>query len=607
VGGAVAVETHRDLGNSGLNGSEFYGNVAAKTGGGFDYQIEAGHSENPSFDFNTVVGNKAGGSGGGGHIKGDDAMILGVDGNTFQGNSIDPTVPSAGPSPHLGGGLWVEIDHTSGFHRNNNFVNNTIQQFAGDVDYGGGGEAITGQDNGNGNGARFIEFNTYTGNSVAGQHLTATTTDSEGGGLFVEGPGIIWHSWMTVIAGNSVGADGEGGGAYAGAPISNTALEFTDSTIAGNSVGAGGQFPGLAGSGDDRLLLHNTIVWNPPLPDIGGFSAVSLDAQYSDACASAGTPLVGQANICADPLLVNAPGGDIHQTLASPTVDKGNNALFLSEEEFPCCDFENDPRPTDGDGDGQSSVDIGADEGPAFVHQQQPPPAPEQCADGKDNDNDGAIDLKDPGCSSAADNNEGDESLSALVLCGSRQISLVRADAVGKHAVLSGIVAAKYAGKKVAVYANYPAKGGLKKVASVKAAASGQFTAKLKLPSKKGFNKARFQARIGNSKSATLKLPQSLASSSVKRTGAKIELRGKVKRSLLGKRNAVVVRRLTCGHYTKVGEAKPGKNGSYVVRFDVPAGSSAALYRAETRVLNKPRGKKYVKQYARAIGITLSK
>ncbi|MBI4152050.1 hypothetical protein HY496_03695, partial [Candidatus Woesearchaeota archaeon] len=35
-----------------------------------------------------------------------------------------------------------------------------------------------------------------------------------------------------------------------------------------------------------------------------------------------------------------------------------------------------------------------------------PPPPPAQCADGKDNDNDGLIDLADPGCASPQDNDE---------------------------------------------------------------------------------------------------------------------------------------------------------------------------------------------------------
>ena len=103
-----------------------------------------------------------------------------------------------------------------------------------------------------------------------------------------------------------------------------------------------------------------------------------------------------------------------------------------------------------------------------------------------------------------------------------------------------------------------------------------------------------------------LKLPQSLASTSVRKAGQTIEVRGAVKRALLGKRNAVVVKRLVCGRYQTVGSAKPSKRGAYVVRFKTPALGAAALYRAESRVLAKPHSKRYVKQFARAVGITLT-
>ena len=102
-----------------------------------------------------------------------------------------------------------------------------------------------------------------------------------------------------------------------------------------------------------------------------------------------------------------------------------------------------------------------------------------------------------------------------------------------------------------------------------------------------------------------LKLPQSLASSSLRAVGGMLELRGQVDRKLLGKRNAVVVKRILCGKYTTVGQAKPNRRGAYVVRFPAPATTGgAALYRAESRVLARPGSKRYVKQFARAIGIT---
>ena len=84
-----------------------------------------------------------------------------------------------------------------------------------------------------------------------------------------------------------------------------------------------------------------------------------------------------------------------------------------------------------------------------------------------------------------------------------------------------------------------------------------------------------------------------------------LELRGQVDRKLLGKRNAVVVKRILCGKYTTVGQAKPNRRGAYTVRFPAPATTGgAALYRAESRVLARPGSKRYVKQFARAIGIT---
>jgi sugar lactone lactonase YvrE len=232
-----------------------------------------------------------------------------------------------------------------------------------------------------------------------------------------------------------------------------------------------------------------------------------------------------------------------------------------------------------------------------------------QCADKLDNDGDGAIDLKDPGCSNAADNNEGDESVSDLVLCGRRQISLVRADLKGGKVSLSGLVSQKNAGKPVQILSNYAAKAKrsrFTKLATVKAGSGGIFSARVKRPPARLVAKARFVARVGSSRSIALKLPQSLASSSVKQKGGQIELRGTVKSSLLGKRNAVVVRRLVCGHYQTVGSAKPDKKGRYVVRFLAPNVGAAALYRAESKVLAKRGSKRYVKQFARAIGIALT-
>jgi hypothetical protein len=120
------------------------------------------------------------------------------------------------------------------------------------------------------------------------------------------------------------------------------------------------------------------------------------------------------------------------------------------------------------------------------------------------------------------------------------------------------------------------------------------------------FTKARFQARVGTSRSAALKLPQSLASESIKKSGGNIVISGKVERGVLGKRNPVVIQRIVCGRYRTVGSAKPDASGRYVVRFKAPALGTAALYRAQGKVLLRPGSKRYVRQFARALGIDLT-
>jgi hypothetical protein len=595
TGGAVSIESPgTGNNNSGINGSTFANNVATGDGGGFDYAIPPGSAENFSLNGNTVVKNKAGGNGGGGHAAIANTAMY-VDSELYENNSL--TQMAGGPTDvaHIGGGLYIESPNgTFVSPRHSTFRGNTVGPFD-SGDSLGGGLAIVGD----GNNLQ-SEFSRIEGNTVGGDG----TFESEGGGLYVEGDGTHYYGFLDAIAGNSVGVDGTGGGVYTGAGT-GTALELGEVTVAGNTVGEGGRYAGLSGNGSDTLTMRNSIVYNGGPGDIGGFT--SYDIQYSDACNDGPDPFAGPGNMCADPRL--AGGSDVHQTKQSPTIDKGSDELSQQEGgERPNTDYEGDLRPTDGDGDGHT-VDMGADETPAgFVAVQQPPTHTPQCSDGSDNDGDGAIDGKDPGClAGPQDDNEGDETPGDLVLCGSRDISLVRADVKGKKVQLSGFVATKFAGQKVALSVRYLKGGGkAQRLGTVTAAADGSFQGRVKKPRKKAFNLARYSAQIGTAKSVELKLPQSLASSSLKRVaGGLLELRGQVDRKLVGKRNPVVVKRILCGQYTTVGQAKPNKKGKYVVRFPEPATTTgSALYRAETKVLARPGSKRYVKQFARAIGIT---
>jgi uncharacterized repeat protein (TIGR01451 family) len=253
-----------------------------------------------------------------------------------------------------------------------------------------------------------------------------------------------------------------------------------------------------------------------------------------------------------------------------------------------------------------STLTRNADSNPSSVTVTAAPPSPPQCSDGLDNDGDSTVDSADPGClGGAADDDESDESLRDLSLCGRRQISLVRADVRGSRVVLSGLVAASLQGTPVTISDNL--RGGPAVLATAMPDANGEFVARLKKPAKRFFNKVRYRARVGGFASVALKLPQSLETRSVRRVGDTIEVRGQVKPELLGpRREPVVVKRLLCGRLATVGSARPNRRGVYVVRFAAPAGSDAALYRAETRVRPRPGSRRLVRQFARAVGIALT-
>ena len=152
-------------------------------------------------------------------------------------------------------------------------------------------------------------------------------------------------------------------------------LSVLDSTVTENTVtpASEGAVAGIDGHPTDHLSLENSILYGDNGgAELGGFTGEgsSLSAEYSDVC-SGSSPFSGAGNICANPLLAdngNSSSADVHETAASPTIDKGSNALVpsgLSTDVF------GDPRILAGregcNGEAPKVVDMGADESPSSL------------------------------------------------------------------------------------------------------------------------------------------------------------------------------------------------------------------------------------------------
>jgi hypothetical protein len=338
-----------------IDQSVFTGNSASGYGGAVYIGQGTGSPNTPVLLTNSTFGGAAPNSAstGGGAVQIDLLTGLFVSGNSFTGNSATGTTGTP-----IGGGLRLTLlaAGQNVTQRGNVFSANQVGS-ANATGGGGGGEAVDG-------------FGPATLTSLNDRFLNNSAPASgSGGGLSLDffAGGGSFRGENLVVAGNSL--NGSGGGIFA----RDVALDLYDSTVAGNTAGnnfEGSLGPGLRGepgsTGTASLSLTNSVVYGNglgPSVEISGF--VTVTATFSDACESdeVGNPVpfAGGGNICVDPLLVNpAPGvADVHETAASPTIDRGSNALVpppLAQ------DFEGDARIMDGNNDGVHVVDMGADE-----------------------------------------------------------------------------------------------------------------------------------------------------------------------------------------------------------------------------------------------------
>ena len=378
----------------------FRDNDAGGDGGGL--AVKPAPTENALTIRNSrFTGNTAGQRGGGLYIEGWDDSTVELVGNTFTNNQV--TVEQCFGFGYGGGGAAIqslngqqfdalalapdEDGHVDIAQTANTFVENSVQAAACDVrselgaqavyegDLQGGGELVAGAD------LTSLD-DEYVKNRVTNRE-GESVGGAEGGGLSMQGSNqsgsFTYDAQNLVLAANVLDGDGEGAGAYFGYSYDFDVTLTNATVVANRGISEGAGLGGGEGSGSvEDLVLRNSIVYGNTSTnagdsnqDVSGFDTVA--ANFSDFCTLA-VPLTAESgnNICADPKLVDAANGDVHQTDASPTLDAASNALVPSTLTN---DYEGQGRTLDAKGDGPTPavVDMGADEMPAPVVEAKKP------------------------------------------------------------------------------------------------------------------------------------------------------------------------------------------------------------------------------------------
>jgi hypothetical protein len=313
------------------------------------------HTGSPTLTNCTFIGNSADVGGGMFNHHGSNPMLTNC---MFIGNSADARDGHNG----YGGGMANDYDSNptltnctfsensavwsgagmSNYVSSPTFTNCTFSGNSTD-NYGGG------MSNGGGTSNPILTNCTFTGNSA---RLGGGVS---GGGMLIncvfnsntaEDGGGMWNGEAAptltncIFTGNS--ASGYGGGMY---NIEYSSPTLTNCTFSGNSAGDGG---GMCNIEQSNPTLTNCILWSNSPQQIVVDDSTPL-VTYSDVQGS----WPGEGNIDADPLFVDAAGGNCHLLPTSPCVNAGDPNFIAEPDQT---DIDGQPRVING------RIDMGADE-----------------------------------------------------------------------------------------------------------------------------------------------------------------------------------------------------------------------------------------------------
>jgi hypothetical protein len=130
-----------------------------------------------------------------------------------------------------------------------------------------------------------------------------------------------------------------------------------------------------------------------------------------------------------------------------------------------------------------------------------------------------------------------------------------------------------------------------RRVGTAVIAPDGSFAARVPAPSRARRATARYQARIGATRSQRLRLVRRMVATSLTREGDVLVLRGQITRPFARTPAPIRIQRfLSCQRRETVAVARvvPNRRGLFTVRIPVPADAPAAIYRALTKVAPRP-------------------
>lgn len=175
--------------------------------------------------------------------------------------------------------------------------------------------------------------------------------------------------------------------------------------------------------------------------------------------------------------------------------------------------------------------------------------------------------------------------------CSNRPVDLIDVYGVSGRTFVQGVAERRFVGKEATIYL----REGKKKVGTVTVGEDGLFSTRVALPPKKirKTNKARYYAVVDGKRTRALKFARRMETRGLTASTQNVTFRGRVVGPLQRRQQSVAIKqRVSCKSYKTVATVKPDSNGNFTVKLKAPAGESAVIYRAQTRVGKRKNAKR---------------